>query len=63
LASTAVATGTGRLQFEVAGSSLRLSVNDVLVASAFDTSITGPGLTGIRGGNNNPFDDFQVSAL
>jgi hypothetical protein len=63
LASAAVATGTGLMRFEVQGSSLRLFFNSVLVTSATDATIVGPGLTGVRGGNGNPFDDFLVTAL
>jgi hypothetical protein len=37
--------------------------HSVLVSSATDTTIVGPGLTGVRGGNGNPFDDFLVTAL
>src|SRR5208283_191149 len=48
LASSAVATGAGTLGFQVFGNSLKLFLNGVLVTSALDSAIQGPGLVGIR---------------
>ncbi|MBA4192304.1 MAG: hypothetical protein C0467_30405, partial [Planctomycetaceae bacterium] len=62
LASTAVASGTGLLRFEVVGNSLKLFLNDTLVARVTDTRLTRPGLAGVRGTPKSTFDTFNVEA-
>ena len=51
-------TGTGTLRFEVVGNQMKLFVNNVLQLVAYDSTITTPGLVGIRG-LNNEFDNFS----
>ena len=63
LASTAVASGAGRLRFEAVGSLLRLYVDGTLMAAASDGSITAAGLTGLRSSLNQTADNFAVSGL
>lgn len=64
LQTAPVATGSGVLRFEVAGSSLTLLFNGTRVLGAFDTAIPGPGLVGIRttaaGGS---FDNFTQTTV
>jgi hypothetical protein len=60
-ASVALAgfTGTGTLRFVVSVSSLKLYLNGNQLLSVTDTSITGPGLVGMRG-RSASFDDFSA---
>lgn len=51
-------SGTATLRFEVFGNSLRLFVNGTLAAQAFDSTIAGPGLMGIRSSTGVTFDHF-----
>jgi hypothetical protein len=55
--------GAGVLQFKVIGTSLQLLLNAHVVASATDSSITGPGSVGFRaqGQTGIAFDTFQAS--
>ena len=68
LSSTTLATGTGTIRFEVAGSSLRLyfgsdATNLSLVTTAMDSSITAAGLVGIRAGKNATLGNFSASQI
>jgi sugar lactone lactonase YvrE len=62
LAGAAVGTGTGALRFDVLGSSLKVYLNDVLVASATDTALTA-GAAGVRFSPNTSLANFGASAL
>jgi hypothetical protein len=59
--------GTGVIQFEAEGPSLRLFVvkagTPMLVAAAADQSITTPGSVGIRGGTGSQFSNFAVNPV
>src|SRR5439155_1003713 len=48
LATASGLPGNGTLRFDVLGNALKLFLNDVLIASAVDNAIQGPGLTGVR---------------
>lgn len=48
LASTDVGVGSGRIQFDCIGPSLRLFLNGDMIASARDYAIPGPGTVGLR---------------
>ena len=63
LASASLASGSGLLRFEVAGSSLKLFVDGALKASATDTTIAGPGLAGLRASAGQTFDNFVATSL
>ena len=60
LASAATADGVGLLAFDVVGSSLKLSLDGVLLVSARDTFISGPGRIGIRLIGTGAADDYFV---
>jgi uncharacterized repeat protein (TIGR01451 family) len=63
--SSTISSGTGALEFEVVGSSLKLLLNNQLVAYAQDTSITAPGSVGMRlsqGANINSFSANKITA-
>src|SRR5262249_3833806 len=55
-------TGTGTLRFEVAGSELKLFVNNALQAVAYDSTLSAPGLVGMRAYLAN-LDNFNASAI
>jgi len=57
LASVAIGAAAGRLQLDVVGNRLTLSINGAQLVSVTDNSITGPGTVGIRqtGGTSNNF--------
>ena len=55
-------TGTGTLRFEVVGNQLKLFVNGVLQLVAYDSTITAPGLAGIRNLNAS-MDNFSAAAV
>jgi hypothetical protein len=57
-----VNTGTGHLQFEVVGSSLRLLFNGVLVAFANDLNLTS-GSVGVRLGGGVSLDNLTVNTI
>jgi hypothetical protein len=59
---TAIGSGTGTLRFEVVGSSLKLFLNNSLIAFANDTAVTAPGTVGIRGGADS-YDNFSSDVL
>ena len=61
--ATTTSSGSGRLRFEVRGSSLKLFVDNVLKVSATDTMIAGPGLVGFRSSGGQTYDDFVSSTL
>ena len=54
----AVNTGSGTLEFEVVGSSLKMILGTQLVAYAQDTSITAPGSVGMRLGPGRRLGEF-----
>ncbi|MHB1034358.1 MAG: hypothetical protein ACYC35_04220 [Pirellulales bacterium] len=56
-----VSAGTGNLKLDVVGSSLKLYLNNALVASVQDTALAS-GTAGVRGGIST-YDDFAVSTL
>jgi hypothetical protein len=58
-----VGSGTGTLEFEVVGSSLKLILNNQLVAYAQDGSITAPGSVGMRLGQGVTLGNFNASAI
>jgi hypothetical protein len=62
LSSAVVNVSSGTLRFEVVGTSLRLFLDDVLVTSAINSSITGPGLVGLWASPGNFIDDFNFTA-
>lgn len=63
LASAPVADGSGLLTFDVVGSSLKLSLDGVLLATARDNAIAGPGRAGIRFiGTGAAADDSAIDA-
>src|SRR5262249_2488270 len=51
----------GRLTFKLTGSALELDLDDTVLASAVDTSITGPGSVGMRLSRNATMDNFSAS--
>src|SRR5262249_45368734 len=55
-------TGTGTLRFEVAGNELKPFVNNALQAVAYASTLSAPGLVGIRGYLAN-VDNFNASAI
>jgi hypothetical protein len=62
----ALTSATGTLRFQVVGSSLMLYFGPdanhlALIASATDTTIAAPGLTGIRAGKNASFANFTIN--
>jgi hypothetical protein len=59
LASLPVAAGSGTLLFQVTGSTLRLSLDGVQVASATDTALTTGGV-GLRTTQGTVVDNFSV---
>jgi hypothetical protein len=62
LSSAAATKGSGNLKFEVVGTSLQLSLDNALLASANDSAIRGPGAVGIRSWNSGAvLDNFQVA--
>jgi hypothetical protein len=61
LAKKPIEAASGRLRFQVRGSSLVLSLNGRRVIKVRDKSITAPGKVGIRGIDAG-FDGFQVKA-
>ena len=66
--SAALFNGSGTIQFEAEGSSLRLFIVNgqgtlVPVALAWDTSITAPGSVGIRGSAGTQFSQFNANAV
>jgi hypothetical protein len=63
LATVPGLSGTGRLRFDVAGSTLTLFLNGAFVTSVVDNAIPGPGLTGVRGSSAATFDNFVASRL
>lgn len=63
LASQAVTAGQGLLRFDLVGSSLKLFLDDKLVAFATDNVITAAGQIGIRGTNDTTVDDFSYAPL
>jgi hypothetical protein len=54
--------GTGTLRFEVVGKELKLFVNNVLQAVAYDSTLSQPGLVGLRGYAAS-HDNFSASAV
>ena len=58
-----VNSGTGTLEFEVVGSSLKLLLNNKLVAFAQDSSITAPGSVGMRLGQGVSVSSFSATTL
>lgn len=58
-----VTTSQGTLRFDVLGTSLKLYLDNVLVAEAGDKSITSPGLVGLRGTIDETFDSLHVRPL
>jgi ELWxxDGT repeat protein len=62
-ASVGLPLGEGVLRFEVAGSLLKLFVNDALVASALDTTFAAAGRVGVGGTQFVSFDNFYASPL
>jgi hypothetical protein len=56
-------TGTGTLRFEAAGPSLKLFLNNTLVAFADDATLTAPGSVGVRVTGAAAFDNFSAAAL
>src|SRR5262249_4980039 len=54
-------TGTGTLKFKVTGSTLELSLDGTVVASATDSALTKAGSVGVRGFGATTFDTFSVS--
>jgi hypothetical protein len=66
LVSNQVAVSPGvatPLEFRVQGSVLQMLVNGSMVASAVDTHITAPGLTGLRGTSGATFANFSVNTI
>src|SRR5262249_38726064 len=61
LTTVAVGSNSGKLRFEVLGSSLKLFFDDVLVLTATDTLLAGAGLGGVRGSQFVTFDDFFLT--
>ena len=55
--------GTGNLRFDLDGSELGLYLNNTLVASADDSSVTGPGTIGIFGSGPVGFSNFAASVF
>ena len=53
-------TSFGTVKFALAGSSLQLFLNNQLVASATDSSLTGSGAVGIWGGSGSVFQNFSA---
>ena len=64
---TPITTGSGKLRFVLAGTSLKLFYSplpggaEVLVTSGFDAAIRTEGLTGVRASKGAVLDDFAVS--
>jgi hypothetical protein len=58
-----VSTGTGTVRFDVVGPSLKLYLNNNLVAFASDSVLTAPGTVGMRSTNNLTFDNFASSVI
>lgn len=65
LASTTLIgfSGTGHLEFDVIGSSLRLFLNSSLTLATTDSTIAGPGSVGMRGANGESFSNFNASTV
>ncbi len=66
LASTAVASATGSLRFEVVGNSQRVFLNNTLILSANDTTLDGDGSAGFRASGaagTVTLDNFAASAV
>src|SRR4029077_11189894 len=51
------------LRFEVVGKQLKLFVNNVPTALAYDASITAAGMGGMRGALNATLDDFSAATV
>lgn len=56
-------SATGRLRFDVSGSSLQLYLNDVVVASTVNSALTTAGSTGVWLTNGATIDDFYVEVF
>jgi hypothetical protein len=56
-------TGTGTLRFEVVGSSLKLFLDNTLLAFAYDTSLTAPGFVGMRVSAGAVLDNFSTDQI
>jgi hypothetical protein len=63
LARQAVDAGEGLMRFDLVGPSLKLFMNDKLVAFTTDSVISAPGLIGFRGSFDTTVDNFSYSAL
>jgi hypothetical protein len=63
LANGVATTGSGVLRFEVVGTSLKVFLNNTLVAFAHDSMITGPGTIGIRATSGTMLDNVDATAL
>lgn len=63
LAREGVATGEGQLQFDVIGDSLKLVLDDTVVAFANDAVITEAGGVGMRGSSGASVDAFSYARL
>jgi hypothetical protein len=61
LAATTLSTFNGALQFKLIGSSLNLIVDGIPILSATDSTISGPGLVGIRGAQGAAYINFAAS--
>ncbi len=57
------ATGTGTLRFDLNGTQLGLYLNDALIASASDASVTVPGTVGVDSDGLGIFNNFSASAF
>jgi hypothetical protein len=60
LNSTKAPTGTGTLRFEALGNSLRLFLSGTLLLAVRDSTLTGPGLVGIRGSAGVTYDNVSA---
>jgi hypothetical protein len=60
---TVSSTGSGTLRFEDVGPSLKLFLNNSLVAYADDSAISGAGTVGIRSTAGATFDNFSADVL
>ena len=55
------ASATGKLRFEVVGTSLKVYFNDVLRISQTDSMLMADGMIGLRGTAGSTFDTFVMS--
>jgi hypothetical protein len=63
LVSKSVGSGTGTLRLEAAGPSLKLFLNNALVAFVSDSVLTAPGSVGVQVTGGAGFDNFSAAAL